>query len=65
MIDWTDLWTSIFDLWEWAWNWNIPLAGHEIKVIPLCLGVFVVEFILDICFPSPPDWNGGDNGGDN
>lgn len=65
MVDWSDLWSKVFELWQWAWNWSVPIAGLYIQPVPLCLGIFIVEFILDICFPTPSDWTGGNNGGDN
>lgn len=65
MIDWIDIFSKVYELWLWAWDWSLPIAGSKIKPIPLCLGIFIVEFILDICFPTPSDWTGGDSGGDN
>lgn len=62
----SDLWSSIYELWLWAWNWSLPISGIDIKPIQLCIGVLIVELILDICFPTPSDWNGGgDAGGEN
>lgn len=65
MIDWSALWSKIFELWLWAWNWSVPIAGLHIQPVPLGLGIFIVEFILDICFPAPSDWTGGESGGGN
>lgn len=61
----SDLWNSIYELWVWAWNWSLPISGIDIKPIQLGLGVLIVELILDICFPTPSNWTGGENGGDN
>lgn len=60
----SDLWASIYELWVWAWNWSLPISGVDIKPIQLGLGVLIVEFILDICFPTPSDWTGGNTGGE-
>lgn len=62
-MNWSDIWNPILSLWQWAWNWSLPISGVDIKPIPILIGVFLVEFMLDVCFPSPSDGS-NDNGGE-
>lgn len=50
------LWDAVLSLWEWAWNWHIPIGGtYQINPIQIGLGIWIVDFILDLIFPSPHD----------
>lgn len=51
-----ELWSYAYDLFVWAWNWEV--AGTGIQPIPLCLFIFITEFVIDVIFPRPKDMKG-------
>lgn len=59
-----DLLNQMFRLFNWAWNWELPLSGFHIYPVQLGICVFCVEVLIDSVIPTIKSMITSDKGGD-
>lgn len=61
MIDIFDLFDIVYELFSWAWTWQLPILGLTIYPIQLGLAILIMQSVEEIIFPLDEDYDYDDD----